>query len=103
MKKKTVAVVGGLLGSFVLAGSSMADGGFQSHMAECVDKYASASESASVMLECNAGGGKLSDCKVVENSNPSKGFDKAALCVVAYLPIGGKTGQVRVPFKFESS
>jgi hypothetical protein len=103
MTKKSIAVVGGVFSSFVLAGSSMADGAFQSHMADCVDKFASASESASVMLECNAGGGKLSDCKVVENSNPSKGFDKAALCVVAYLPIGGKTGTVRVPFKFQGS
>ena len=47
--------------------------------------------------------GKLSDCKVVENSAAGKGFDKAALCVAAFLPIGAKTGTIRVPLKFQGA
>ena len=52
------------------------------------------------MLECNAGGGKLGGCKVVDNSAPGKGFDKAAVCVAGFLPVGAKTGTIRVPVKF---
>jgi len=103
MKKKAIVIVGGILGSFALAGNSLADGGFADRMAACVDKFASASQSASVMLECSAGGGKLSDCKVLENSAPAKGFDKAALCVAEFLPMGSKTGVVRVPLKFQGA
>ena len=98
--KKSIAIAGGILGSFLIAGSSLADGGFQAHMSACVDKFAAEGESASVVLECSAADGKLSDCKVVENSAPSKGFDKAALCVASFLPIGTKTGTIRVPLKF---
>lgn len=101
--KKSVALVGGILGSFIIAGSSLADGGFQAHMSQCVDKFASASDSASVVLECSAADGKLSDCKVVENSAAGKGFDKAALCVAAFLPIGSKSGTIRVPLKFQGA
>lgn len=101
--KNSIAIVGGILGSFLIAGSSLADGGFQAHMSQCVDKFASASDSASVVLECAAAEGKLSDCKVVENSAPSKGFDKAALCVASFLPIGSKTGTIRVPLKFQGA
>jgi hypothetical protein len=101
--KKSVALVGGILGSFIIAGSSLADGGFQAHMSQCVDKFASAGDSASVVLECSAADGKLSDCKVVENSAAGKGFDKAALCVAAFLPIGAKSGTIRVPLKFQGA
>ena len=46
-----------------------------------------------------AAGGKLADCKVVE-SNGSKGFEKAAMCVADALPIGTKTGDIKVPIRF---
>ena len=101
--KNSIAIVGGILGSFLIVGASLADGSFADHMNTCVDKFASASDSASVVLECTAGGGKLSDCKVVENSAPSKGFDKAAICVADFLPIGSKTGTIRVPMKFQGA
>lgn len=52
------------------------------------------------MLECTADGGKLTGCKVLENSVPGKGFDKAALCVADALPMGSKTGTVKVPMRF---
>ena len=101
--KKSIALAGGILGSLIIAGSSLADGGFAEHMSACVDKFASGSDSASVVLECSAAGGKLADCKVVENSAAGKGFDKAALCVAAFLPIGSKTGTIRVPLKFQGA
>ena len=101
--KNSIAIVGGLLGSFLIAGASLADGSFADHMSNCVDKFASANDSASVVLECSAAGGKLTDCKVVENSAPSKGFDKAAMCVAEFLPIGSKTGTIRVPLKFQGA
>ena len=77
----------------------MADS-FQDHVNECVDQFASTKYAASVLLECTAASGKLSGCKVVENSAAGKGFDKAALCVADSLPMGAKTGQVNVPMRF---
>ena len=47
-----------------------------------------------------ADAGKLSDCKVVDNSAAGKGFDKAAMCIAEKLPMGAKTGTVKVPFRF---
>ncbi|GAA0528773.1 hypothetical protein FHS83_002350 [Rhizomicrobium palustre] len=67
---------------------------------KCVDKFANPKTEATVMLECNAADGKVSDCKVVENSTTVAGFDKAAICVADSLPIGSKTGTIRVPVKF---
>lgn len=101
--KISIAIAGGFLASCLIASASLADGSFADHMNSCVDKFASASDSASVVLECAAGGGKLTDCKVVENSAPSKGFDKAAICVAEFLPIGSKTGTIRVPLKFQGA
>ena len=80
--------------------ATLADGAFQQHYSDCVDKFASASASASVMLSCTAAGGKLDACEVKENSAPGKGFDKAAICVAKFLPMGAKTGPVQVPIKF---
>ena len=91
-----MSVVGGL----AIATGALADGSFQEHYSDCVERFASTSSSASVMLECNADGGKLGGCKVVDNSAPGKGFDKAAMCVAGYLPIGAKTGTIRVPVHF---
>ena len=101
--KNSFAIAGGIFFSFAIAGGTLADGSFAAKMTECVEKFASASDSASVVLECSAGDGKLSDCKVVEVQAPSKGFDKAALCVASFLPIGAKTGTIRVPLKFQGT
>ncbi|MDR3526591.1 MAG: hypothetical protein P4L57_04870 [Rhizomicrobium sp.] len=75
-------------------------GSFAEAFTKCVDKFANPKTEATVMLECNAADGKVSDCKVVENSTMVPGFDKAALCVADALPIGSKTGSIRVPLKF---
>lgn len=70
--------------------------------ASCVEKYANSKMSASVMLQCNAGDGKLSGCTVLEAPTPLNGFDKAAMCVAEVLPIGSKTGTIKVPIKFQA-
>lgn len=72
-------------------------------MADCVSKFANPKLGATVMLECTAGGGKLSDCKVLEAPSPTNGFDKAAMCVAEVLPVGSKTGAIKVPVKFNPS
>ena len=100
--KKSIAAAVGIAGSFFLVSNALA-GGFQEHVTQCVEKFADPNMTASVMLECTAGGGKLSDCKVVDNSAAGKGFDKAAMCLADFLPMGSKTGSVRVPLKFQAA
>lgn len=100
--KKSIAFAAGMVGSFFLVSNALA-GGFQEHVTECVEKYADPNVTASVMLECTAGGGKLSACKVVDNSVAGKGFDKAAICLADFLPMGSKTGTIRVPLKFQAA
>ncbi len=100
--KKSIAFAAGTVGSVFLAGSALAEG-FQQHVTACVEKFADPNVTASVMLECTAGGGKLSACKVVDNSAGGKGFDKAAICLADFLPMGSKTGTVRVPLKFQAA
>ena len=100
MMNKPIVMAIGVAGAVMASSGALADGSFQSHYADCVDRFASASNTASVMLECTAGGGKLGACKVVDDSAPGKGFDKAAMCVAAFLPIGSKTGVIRVPVRF---
>lgn len=100
--KKSVAIAAGMVGSFFLVSSALAEG-FQQHVTECVEKFADPSVTASVMLECTAAGGKLTACKVVDNSVAGKGFDKAAMCLADFLPMGSKTGTVRVPLKFQAT
>jgi hypothetical protein len=73
---------------------------FAEQMSNCLEKHANLREKASVTLECEAQGGKLGNCKVVENSAAGKGFDKAAMCIADAMPMPGKTGSVRVPFRF---
>jgi hypothetical protein len=98
---KTSVVFGTILvGSLIVFSTASAESAFEEHVTQCVGKYANANDSANVMLECTAGGGKLSDCKVVENNQPNKGFDKAAVCVAGSLPVGSKTGTIRVPVRF---
>lgn len=79
---------------------SASAGSFAEAFTKCVDKFANPKTEATVMLECTAADGKVSDCKVVENSTLVSGFDKAALCVADAMPVGNKTGSIRVPLKF---
>lgn len=75
-------------------------GGLSDQFISCVSKFADPKVGASVMLECTAADGKLSACKVLEAPTPANGFDKAAMCVAEVLPIGSKTGPIKVPLKF---
>jgi hypothetical protein len=95
-----LAFAAGVLGAIVLSSSALADAAsLKSATSSCLTKHANTRESASVTLECTAGGGKLGACKVVDNSG-SKGFADAAVCVAGHLPIGDKTGAIRVPVRF---
>jgi hypothetical protein len=100
--KKFIAFGGGILLAIGVAGSSSA-GMFEEKMGACLTRHANAKESAAVVLECTAAGGRLSGCKVLSNSAGGKGFDKAALCVADVLPVGSKTGVVKVPVRFPGS
>lgn len=91
-----------------LAGIALTAGGVQAaSLAEaystCVSKFASPKQSASVMLQCTAADGKLTDCKVLEAPTPSNGFDKAAICVADAIPVGSKTGSIKVPIRFQAN
>ena len=97
--QKLMKFMGGFALAAAFAGSATA-ADFQESMGRCLAKNANTHDSAMVMLECTADGGKLSGCKVLENSQPAKGFDKAALCVAEVLPMGAKTGVVKVPVRF---
>jgi hypothetical protein len=99
---KFSAYVAGLASVLVLATPSLA-GSLADQFASCASKFASSNKAASVMLECTAADGKLSDCKVTEATPTGGGFDKAALCVAEALPVGSRTGTVKVPIKFEPS
>ena len=88
----------GLFGALSLVSASSA-ASLQDTMDSCLNKHANTSQAAAVVLECTAAAGKLSDCKVVEN-NASKGFGDAAVCVAEALPVGSKTGTIRVPLRF---
>ena len=76
-------------------------GSLAEQFASCASKFASSKQAASVMLECTAADGKLSGCKVLEAPSPAAGFDKAAMCVADALPVGSRTGSIKVPIKFE--
>jgi hypothetical protein len=97
--KNVIAVVGGIGLSFALVTATSA-ASFEESMTRCLSKNANTRDSATVMLDCTADGGKLSACKVLSESAPGKGFDKAALCVAEVLPIGSRTGEVKVPLRF---
>lgn len=97
--KKVIAAMGGVSLSLILASAASA-ASFEDSMSRCLSKNANTRDPATVMLDCTADGGKLSNCKVMSESAPGKGFDKAALCVADVLPIGSKTGQVKVPLRF---
>lgn len=100
--KNIIAVGGGVLVSLVLT-TAVSASAFEQSMARCLSKHANMRDAATVMLECSADSGKLSDCKVLQDSAAGKGFDKAALCVAEALPMGSRTGQVKVPMRFPGS
>jgi hypothetical protein len=97
--KNVIAVIGGVGLSLALASATSA-ASFEESMSRCLSKNANVRDAATVMLDCTADGGKLSACKVISETAPGKGFDKAALCIADVLPIGSRTGQVKVPLRF---
>lgn len=97
MNKKIVMVLA-MAGGLVAANACVA-ADFQDQMNQCLQEHANTHDKANVMLECDAEGGKLTNCKVVENSG-SKGFEAAAICIASAMPMAGKTGTIRVPFRF---
>lgn len=98
-----IAIATGLVGAFVLSGTAFADAaGLKAATSACLTKHANSRDAANVTLECTAGGGKLGACKIVDNTG-SAGFGQAAICVAGNLPIGDKTGAVRVPVRFPGS
>jgi hypothetical protein len=97
--RNIIKIMGGCALALAFANQAAA-GSFEDSMGKCLTKNANTRDSAVVMLECTADSGKLTECKVLENSAPNKGFDKAALCVADALPMGSKTGTVKVPMRF---
>lgn len=94
-----------LAGSATVLGLSAAafGGSLSDQYISCVTKHADPKVGATVMLECIAGDGKLTNCKVLEAPSPANGFDKAAMCVAEAIPVGSKTGPIKVPLKFNPS
>ena len=98
--KPTIAITAGLLGAFAIVGSAAADAkSYQAAVERCLNQFANSNDAATVTLECEAAGGKLDGCKVVDNTG-GKGFGQAAVCVAKELPIGDKTGTIKVPVRF---
>jgi phage-related minor tail protein len=99
--KYSTAFFGAIVASLALVGNAVAAGGsYQDQVDKCVSQYANDHDSAAITLECTADAGKLSACKVVESTTSLKGFEKAAMCVAEFLPVGSKTGQIKVPVRF---
>jgi hypothetical protein len=96
---KIKAIVTTFTAVLALSASATA-GGLTEQFSSCVAKFANPKLGATIMLECTAGDGKLSDCKVIDAPSPPNGFDKAAMCVAEVLPVGSKTGPIKVPVKF---
>jgi hypothetical protein len=85
--------------AFILIGRASA-ATFDENRAHCLEKFANPQDAALVMLECSAADGKVSNCKVLDNDKPNKGFDKAAVCVAESLPMGARVGVVKIPVRF---
>ncbi len=79
-------------------GPALAD--FQERMEHCLTTFANPADPATVQLQCTASNGKLADCKVTQAVPADKGFEKAAICVADYLPMGSKSGAIVVPIRF---
>ena len=98
--KSNIAILAGVLGAFAIVGSAAADAkSYQAAVEKCLNQYANANDAATVTLQCEAAGGKLDSCKVVDNTG-GKGFGEAAVCVAKEIPIGDKTGSIKVPVRF---
>ena len=97
---KAIVTAAAAVVAFSAAGSAAS---LAEQFANCATKYANPKLGATIMLECNAADGKLNDCKVLEAPTPANGFDKAAMCVAEVLPIGARTGSIKVPVKFNPS
>ncbi len=65
--KNLIKLGGGIALCLAFAGASSA-ADFQESMAKCLTKHANTRDAAVVMLECSATAGKLSGCKVLEDS-----------------------------------
>lgn len=98
--KKVIITTIAAVGMLASANASSAGSNLQGEMTRCLNKHANVKQAAKVTLECTAAGGKLSGCKVVESEAPSKGFEAAAICVASALPMGDKSGVIRVPLRF---
>jgi hypothetical protein len=98
--KSNIAIIAGVLGAFAIVSSAAADAkSYQAAVEKCLNQFANTSDSATVTLECTAAGGKLDGCKVLDNTG-GKGFGQAAVCVAKEIPIGDKTGTIKVPVRF---
>jgi hypothetical protein len=97
---KKIAVLAATLLGAASAATHVSAADLKSQMDKCLSQHANGTQAAVVTLECTATAGKLSDCKVVSSEAPSKGFEKAAICVADALPMGSKSGTVRVPIRF---
>ena len=99
-KLKAVLTAATAVVAFAVASSAA---GLTEQFANCAAKFANPKVGATVMLDCTAADGKLSDCKVLDAPSPANGFDKAAICVAGVLPVGTRTGSIKVPVKFNPS
>jgi hypothetical protein len=97
--KYSIHIATGFVVALAFAGQASASA-FEERMNSCLDRFANAHDAALVVLQCTAGNGKLSDCKVAESNGTSKGFDKAAMCVADALPMGSKVGDIKIPIRF---
>lgn len=97
---KKFTLICGVVASLAFAGAASAGSAFQDRVDQCLERHANTHDAASVTLQCTAQGGKLADCKVVDNTAPGRGFDKAALCVADSLPMGSKVGEIKIPVRF---
>lgn len=100
--RKMLVLAAALAGVAVTAGGVQAASLTEAY-STCVSKFANRKQTANVMLSCTAADGKLTECKVVEAPNPANGFDKAALCVADAIPVGSKTGTIKVPILFQAN
>jgi hypothetical protein len=98
MNSKNIRVCIAALAGAVMLGAPAFAGSLADQFSNCANKF-SVSTAASVMLQCTAADGKLTNCKVLESANPNA--DKAALCVADAIPVGSKTGDIKVPIKFD--
>lgn len=72
----------------------------QSRLKACTDRYAVGGIDAVVTLTCQARDGKLEDCKPTSATPANRGFENAAVCVAAFLPMGTRVGEIHIPIRF---